>query len=164
MNFKRLTCASALSIALGTGALAAGAGTAAAQPGPPCGFGNCQGPGGPGPGGPGGPGRPGGSGGAGGPERGHGGPGGGPDGPGWPGGPGGPGGPGPGRPGDRGPGGPDDHGRHWGPPPPELAWRGMDQGRFDHQPFNYNGSWVTPIFDPGYNAWGFWFFGIWIPL
>jgi hypothetical protein len=52
----------------------------------------------------------------------------------------------------------------WGPPPPDLGWRGIDQGRFDHQPFNYDGNWVTPIFDPGFSQWGFWFFGIWIPL
>jgi hypothetical protein len=52
----------------------------------------------------------------------------------------------------------------WGPPPPDQAWRGLVQGRFDHQPFNYNGSWVTPIFNPDFNNWGFWFFGIWIPL
>jgi hypothetical protein len=45
-----------------------------------------------------------------------------------------------------------------------MAWRGFDQGRFDHQPFNYNGNWVTPIFNPDFNNWGFWFFGIWIPL
>ena len=25
------------------------------------------------------------------------------------------------------------------------GWRGIGQGRRDHQPFNYNGSWVTPI-------------------
>jgi hypothetical protein len=137
MNFKRLTSRSVMVAALGAAALTAGIGLANAQPGPPCPMGTCQGPGGPG-GGPGdrGPGGPGRPG-----DRG-------PEGRGWPGGPGGPG----------------DHGQHWGPPPPGLAWRGMDQGRFDHQPFSYNGSWVTPIFDPGYNAWGFWFFGIWIPL
>ncbi|MCV7066196.1 hypothetical protein H7H51_11545 [Mycolicibacterium farcinogenes] len=50
------------------------------------------------------------------------------------------------------------------PPPPNLAWRGIDQGRFDHQPFNYNGHWVTPFFNPQFNNWGFWLFGIWIPL
>ena len=50
------------------------------------------------------------------------------------------------------------------PPPPDLAWRGLDQGRYDHQPFNYNGSWVQPIFNPDFNNWGFWFLGIWIPL
>ena len=76
---------------------------------------------------------------------------------GWDRGPGGPGGPG-----DHSPS-PWDHNARWGPPPPDQAWRGIDQGRFDHQPFNYNGSWVTPIFNPDFNNWGFWFFGIWIP-
>jgi hypothetical protein len=45
-----------------------------------------------------------------------------------------------------------------------MGWRGIDQGRFDHQPFNYNGSWVTPSFNQDYNNWGFWFLGIWVPL
>jgi hypothetical protein len=45
-----------------------------------------------------------------------------------------------------------------------LGWRGIDQGRYDHQPFNYNGAWVTPAFNQDYNNWGFWFFGIWVPL
>lgn len=135
MNLTRLTSTAAMIVAIGAAALTAGAGLAGAQPGPPpCPIGACQGPGNHGPGGP----RP---------DR----------------------GPGHG-PGDHGPGwhddhrGPDDHGGHWGPPPPDLAWRGMDQGRFDHQPFNYNGRWVTPIYNPMFNAWGFWFLGIWIPL
>ena len=37
----------------------------------------------------------------------------------------------------------------WGPPPP---------------PINYFGFTEQPVWDPGYNQWGFWFFGIWIPL
>jgi hypothetical protein len=45
-----------------------------------------------------------------------------------------------------------------------MGWRGIDQGRYDHQPFNYNGSWVTPAFNPDFNNWGFWFLGIWVPL
>ncbi|MDO3639295.1 hypothetical protein [Mycolicibacterium arseniciresistens] len=84
----------------------------------------------------------------GGPQAGH-------DGPGRPGGPGGPGRP-------DGPGGP-----RWDAPPPpprDQGWRGIDQGRYDHQPFNYRGSWVTPIFNPEFRNWGFWFFGLWIPL
>jgi hypothetical protein len=93
---------------------------AGAQPGPPCGFGQCRGPGG-GPGGFSGPGGPG-----------H----------------------------DRGPGGPG-----VSPPPPRgMEWRGIDQGRFDHQPFNYRGNWVTPVFNPDFRNWGFWFLGVWIPL
>ena len=50
-----------------------------------------------------------------------------------------------------------------GPPPPDLGLRGIDQGRLDHQPFNYGGNWVTPVFDPGYQNWGFPLFGVWIP-
>jgi hypothetical protein len=111
MNVKRLVSASATAIAIGVTALTGGAGIASAQPGPPCGWQRCDGPGGP-----------------------------------W-------------RGDHRGP-----DGFGWPAPPTELAWRGIDQGRFDHQPFNYNGSWVTPIFDPGFNQWGFWFLGIWIPL
>lgn len=49
-------------------------------------------------------------------------------------------------------------------PPPDRAWRGIEQGRFDHQPFNYGGQWVTPVYDPGYAAWGFWLGPVWIPL
>jgi hypothetical protein len=49
--------------------------------------------------------------------------------------------------------------RHWDGPP-----RDIDQARFDHQPFNYNGFNAVPIFAPDQGGWGFWFFGIWIPL
>jgi len=108
-------------------------------PGGPCGFQGCQGPGERGPGGP-GPDR-----GGPGPADWRGGPGGGPGGPQWR-------------------GGGDDRGWRPGPPPPDLGWRGIDQGRFDHQPFNYGGNWVNPVFDQGYGAWGFWLFGVWIPL
>jgi hypothetical protein len=37
----------------------------------------------------------------------------------------------------------------WGPPPP---------------PINYWGFNEQPVWDQGYNQWGFYFFGIWIPL
>jgi len=37
----------------------------------------------------------------------------------------------------------------WGPPPP---------------PINYWGFNEQPVWDPGYNQWGFYFFGVWIPL
>ncbi|NTY58907.1 hypothetical protein [Mycolicibacterium sphagni] len=121
--------------------LTVGAAPALAEPGPggpggPCGFQGCQRPGERGPGGP-PPDRRGP-----GPADWRGGPGGGPGGPQWRGG--------------------DDRG--WRPPPPDLGWRGIDQGRWDHQPFNYGGNWVTPVFDPGYQNWGFWLFGVWIPL
>ncbi len=149
MHLKRLTWVAAIAISVGLSTLTAGVGTATAQPGPlPCGpqGGSCQGPGG--------------QGGPGGPQRGGPGDQGGPGRPGDQGGPdrGGPGGFG----GQDGRGGP--AGRQWGPPPPDLAWRGIDQGRYDHQPFNYNGSWVEPAFNADYDNWGFWFFGIWIPL
>ena len=135
MNAKRLAGASVIAAGLAVSALTAGLGTAAAEP-PLCNPQWCGGP------------------------RAHGGPGNHPGGPpgGWDRGPGGPGGPG-----DHSPS-PWDHNARWGPPPPDQAWRGIDQGRFDHQPFNYNGSWVTPIFNPDFNNWGFWFFGIWVPL
>ncbi|HEX9175699.1 MAG TPA: chitin-binding protein [Mycobacterium sp.] len=37
----------------------------------------------------------------------------------------------------------------WGPPPP---------------PINYWGFSCQPVWDAGFNQWGIWFFGIWIPL
>ena len=149
MNIKRLTCAFAVftgvATALGAAPSTLGAGAAAAEPGrPSCDFGGCQSPGGhdgrdPGPRDPGGPTRPIGD-------------------PGRPEGPVGPHGE-PGR-----PGGPRDRGEAPPPPPRDLAWRGIDQGRRDHQPFNYNGHWVTPLYNPVFDNWGFWLFGIWIPL
>jgi hypothetical protein len=42
--------------------------------------------------------------------------------------------------------------------------RGIDDARFDHQPFNWQGQRVEPYWDEGQGAWGFWFFGLWIPL
>jgi len=136
MNRTSLTCTTALAIGLTVTGLTGGLGLASADPGPPpCVFPGCTGPGNPG--GPGGL-----------PPDDHRGP----DGP---------------PPGDhRGPDGPSpwDHNPGWGPPPPDQAWRGIEQGRFDHQPFNYNGLWVNPVFQPDFNQWGFWFFGIWIPL
>jgi hypothetical protein len=53
-----------------------------------------------------------------------------------------------------------------GPAPAQANWqgRGIDLGRQDHQPFNWNGQQVNPVFDQGHNGWGFWFLGLWIPL
>jgi hypothetical protein len=59
----------------------------------------------------------------------------------------------------------------WNGPPPPGGWnrhwdgpqRDMDQARFDHQPFNWNGYEADPTYDPDL-GWGFWFFGLWIPL
>jgi hypothetical protein len=39
-----------------------------------------------------------------------------------------------------------------------------DQGRFDHQPFNWMGQQVNPVQSGDGNGWGFWFLGQWIPL
>lgn len=52
------------------------------------------------------------------------------------------------------------------PGPGQNNWqgRGFDQGRQDHQPFNWNGHQVTPMPAGNGSGWGFWFFGQWIPL
>jgi hypothetical protein len=54
--------------------------------------------------------------------------------------------------------------RNGGPAQQPVEQRGIDQGRQDHQPFMYNGQRVEPMFDHDRNSWGFWFFGLWIPL
>lgn len=59
---------------------------------------------------------------------------------------------------DRGPGG------DRGPAPANWQNRGIDQGRNDHQPFNWNGQQVTPMQAGNGAGWGFWFLGTWIPL
>jgi hypothetical protein len=53
-----------------------------------------------------------------------------------------------------------------GPAPAPGNWnnRGVDQGRQDHQPFNWNGQQVNPVPAGDGNGWGFWFLGMWIPL
>ena len=62
---------------------------------------------------------------------------------------------------DRGPGQGD-----WnrGAGPVDWHGRGVDQGRFDHQPFNWNGQQVFPMPAGDGNGWGFWFLNQWIPL
>ena len=62
--------------------------------------------------------------------------------------------------GDRIKGGPDQGG--WDQRPWDQ--RGIDDARGDHQPFNRQGQRVDPYFDNDRGAWGFWFFGLWIPL
>jgi hypothetical protein len=60
----------------------------------------------------------------------------------------------------------------WNGPPPPGGWnrhwdgpqRDIDQARFDHQPFDYNDYQAVPIWSPDQGGWGFWFFGLWIPL
>ncbi|MDT5093345.1 MAG: hypothetical protein QOH60_2708 [Mycobacterium sp.] len=48
----------------------------------------------------------------------------------------------------------------------QRVWneRGVDDARFDHQPFNWQGQRVEPYWDQDRAAWGFWFLGAWIPL
>jgi hypothetical protein len=55
---------------------------------------------------------------------------------------------------------------HDGPGAAPANWqnRGIDQGRQDHQPFNWNGQQVTPMPAGNGAGWGFWFLGMWIPL
>jgi len=93
---------------------------------------------------------------------------------------------GPGGPGDHGPGGPggpwhgDDqrgyfHGAPWGDgpgpwgagAPPRPNWgRPLPPpgGRWNDGPINYYGYNENPTWNPGFNQWGFDFFGVWIPL
>jgi|KBSSwiStaDraftv2_1062776.scaffolds.fasta_scaffold00228_37 hypothetical protein len=65
---------------------------------------------------------------------------------------------GPGNNWNNGPG--DNHGGG----PADWHGRGIDQGRQDHQPFNWNGVQVNPIPAGNGAGWGFWFMGMWIPL
>lgn len=57
-------------------------------------------------------------------------------------------------------------GDHHDQGPAQADWhnRGVDQGRGDHQPFNWNGQQVTPMRAGNGPGWGFWFLGTWIPL
>ena len=57
--------------------------------------------------------------------------------------------------------GPNDNG---GGAPVNWQGRGVDQGRQDHQPFNWNGQQVTPLPAGNGAGWGFWFGPVWIPL
>lgn len=61
----------------------------------------------------------------------------------------------------------DDHHDDWnrgGPAPMDWQRRGIDQGRGDHQPFNWQGQQVTPMRAGNGAGWGFWFGGNWVPL
>lgn len=62
------------------------------------------------------------------------------------------------------PGAPCDRRDDRGPAPEEWRNRGIDQGRRDHQPFDWNGQRVTPVPAADGHGWGFWFLGTWIPL
>jgi hypothetical protein len=46
----------------------------------------------------------------------------------------------------------------WGPPPP-VHWRGHVPHDVDYWGFR-----VFPFWHPGFHAWGFWLFGIFIPV
>jgi hypothetical protein len=46
----------------------------------------------------------------------------------------------------------------WGPPP-AFQWDGGGP-----HPFNYWGYDANPVWDNGFNQWGFWLFGLWIPI
>lgn len=41
-------------------------------------------------------------------------------------------------------------------PPPGAVWNAG--------PINYWGYQETPVWDPGFNQWGFWLFGVWVPV
>lgn len=47
----------------------------------------------------------------------------------------------------------------WAPPPP-VYWNGGPPP----QSIDYWGYRGTPVWDPGFNQWGIWLFGIWIPI
>jgi hypothetical protein len=54
----------------------------------------------------------------------------------------------------------------WGAPP-RVGWGGPlppPGGRWFGGPINYWGYQETPIWNPGFNQWGIWLFGVWIPL
>jgi hypothetical protein len=66
------------------------------------------------------------------------------------------------------------HGRQWWrdgdvPPwgfwgqPPAYQWSGPPPWVNPH-PFNYWGYNATPVWNAGYNQWGFSLFGVWIPI
>ena len=46
----------------------------------------------------------------------------------------------------------------WGPPP-AYQWAGGPPRQF-----NYYGYDVNPVWDQGFNEWGIWLFGLWIPI
>ena len=61
----------------------------------------------------------------------------------------------------------------WDGPPPPGGWnrpwdgprdRDWDRARYDYGPFNYDTFTVFPVFNWMYGGWGYWFFGVWVPL
>jgi hypothetical protein len=58
-----------------------------------------------------------------------------------------------------------------GPPPPggwNRRWDGPPRDVFvsqvDFGPFSYNTFMVVPVFNWMFGGWGYWYFGVWIPL
>ena len=62
---------------------------------------------------------------------------------------------------NNGPG--DNHDNYHGGPA-DWHGRGIDEGRRDHQAFNWNGVQVNPVPAGNGAGWGFWFMGMWIPM
>ena len=60
--------------------------------------------------------------------------------------------------------GPNNGPNDWNNGPADWQHRDLNQGRQDHQPFNWNGQWVQPMPAGNGIGWGFWFLGQWIPL
>ncbi|WP_460010499.1 MAP_0585 family protein, partial [Mycobacterium avium] len=60
----------------------------------------------------------------------------------------------------------------WDGPPPPGGWnrpwdgppRDVAVARADFGPFSYNTFTVIPVFNWQYGGWGYWFFGVWVPL
>jgi hypothetical protein len=60
----------------------------------------------------------------------------------------------------------------WDGPPPPGGWnrpwgwppRDWDRGRADFGPFDNDGFTAIPVFNWQYGGWGYWFFGVWVPL
>jgi hypothetical protein len=60
----------------------------------------------------------------------------------------------------------------WNGPPPPGGWnspyggpaRNISSGRSDFGTFNFDSFTVIPVFNPVFRGWGFWYFGVWIPL
>jgi hypothetical protein len=60
----------------------------------------------------------------------------------------------------------------WDGPPPPGGWnrpwvgppRAVDYGQRYFAPFTYNTFTVLPVFNWQYGGWGYWYFGVWVPL
>ena len=61
----------------------------------------------------------------------------------------------------------------WDGPPPPGGWnrpwdgprdRDVVYAQRDFGPFAYNTFTVIPVFNWQYGGWGYWFFGVWVPL